>query len=175
MAKIIVIDENYATPNLLVKYLQTVGAGFEVVDLGNYSVEAVYKNLLDNIGNINNSGAITKSIFPAIPKLEKVFKYIELNYQEPISLKEVAQFVGYSDAYLTDLVGKLSGKTVNEWIAERRLAEARNLLLKTNRSVHDIALAVGYQTPNYFFKQFRNYHNASPKAWKQTHSNHSSC
>ncbi len=54
---------------------------------------------------------MNESIFPAIPKLEEVFKYIELNYQEPISLKEVAQSVGYSGAYLSYLVRNLTGST----------------------------------------------------------------
>ncbi len=168
--KIIVLDDNSATQNVLAKCLQT--AGCEVVDLGNQSV----KNLLDSIGNVNNSEVkTTESIFPTIPKLREVFKYIELNYQEPISLREVAQSVGYSGAYLSYLVGKLTGKTVNEWIVERRLTQARDLLLKTNLSVDKIAASVGYQTTNHFFKQFRDYHKTSPKAWKQTCNNNPSC
>lgn len=75
MTKIIVIEENSAEQNLLVKHLQT--AGCEVVDLGNHPVN----NLLDKIKNVNYSEfAMTKSIFPTIPKLEEVFQFIELNY-----------------------------------------------------------------------------------------------
>lgn len=67
MAKILVIEES-VNQNLLVNSFYT--AGIEVVDLGNHSVEII-KNLLNNIGNINNSELMmNESIFPAIPKLE---------------------------------------------------------------------------------------------------------
>lgn len=170
MAKILAVEENSINQNLLFNCLQT--AGIQVVDLGDYSVEII-QSLLKNIDDIDNGELmLSKSIFPSIPKLEEVFKYIELNYQEPISLKEVAQSVGYSGAYLSCLVRNLTGKTVNDWITERRLAQARDLLLKTNLSVYEIAISVGYQTPNHFFKQFRDYHHVSPKVWKQKHYNH---
>ncbi|MCA1991846.1 MAG: PAS domain S-box protein, partial [Coleofasciculus sp. S288] len=76
------------------------------------------------------------------PSLTKVFRFIETNYQNPIGLKEVAQAVGYSAAYLTNLVQQETGRTVNQWIAEYRMTEARLLLLKTNQSVTQIAVAV---------------------------------
>lgn len=107
------------------------------------------------------------SIFPSIPRLHKVFEFIELNFHQNISLKEVAQAVGYSSAYLTDLVRKITGKTVNNWIIERRLAQAGILLLETNNSVDDIALKVGYQNINHFYCQFRNYYKNTPRAWKE--------
>lgn len=170
MAKILMIEENSVNQNLLVNFFQTTG--IQVVDLGNHSVEII-QSLLNNIDNDNDTAHITnESIFPAIPKLEEVFQYIESNYQEPIGLKEVAQFVGYSGAYLSYLVRNLTGKTLSDWIIERRLTQACNLLLKTDLSVYEIAVSAGYQTPNHFFKQFRDYYKVSPKAWKQTHNNH---
>ena len=167
MAKIIVIEDNLKTQALLVEHLRS--GGFDVINSGNDFIEAnfVQKKLLNNVSKF----MIDESIFPAIPKLTEVFNFIESNYQKKISLKEVAQFVGYSRPYLTNLVGNLTGKTVNCWIIERRLARARNLLLTTNLPVEKIASDVGYQTVNHFFKQFRSYYNTSPKAWKQTYSN----
>lgn len=107
------------------------------------------------------------SIFPSISRLCEVFEFIELNYHQPISLKEVAQSVGYSAAYLTDLVRRLTGKTVNDWIIERRIAQASILLLSTNNSVNQIALQVGYQNINHFYCQFRNYHSTTPRTWRE--------
>jgi AraC family transcriptional regulator len=82
-------------------------------------------------------------------------------------LKEVARAVGYSSAYLTDLVRKLTGKTVNDWIIERRITQACKLLLETNVSVHQIALQVGYQNMNHFYCQFRDYYKTTPRAWRE--------
>jgi AraC-like DNA-binding protein len=110
---------------------------------------------------------IPQSIFPSIPRLRDIFEFIELNYHQSIKLKEVAQAVGYSSAYLTDLVRKMTGKTVNNWIIERRIAEARRLLLETEDSIEKIAFKIGYQNLNHFYSQFRNYHKNTPRAWRK--------
>jgi AraC-like DNA-binding protein len=95
-----------------------------------------------------------------------VFNFIENNYQDAVSLMEVAQFVGYSPAYLTDLVRRQTGRTVQAWIIERRLTEACRLLQGTNHSASQIAQMSGYQTPGYFFRQFRQRYGTTPQAWR---------
>lgn len=106
--------------------------------------------------------------FPDCPKLTQVFEYIEANYDRAITLNDVAQKVGYSKAYLTDLVKRQTGKTVQRWIIKRRMEEACSLLLDTDRSAHQIAEAVGYNDKNYFFYQFRQHYATTPQAWRQT-------
>ena len=96
-----------------------------------------------------------------------VFDFIELNYHQNIKSKEVAQTVGYSSAYLTDLVKRMTGKTVNEWIIERRVAQAKYLLLETDKSIESIAFEIGYQNLNHFYRQFRIYCCKTPRAWRE--------
>ncbi|MBR8836642.1 MAG: response regulator [Stigonema ocellatum SAG 48.90 = DSM 106950] len=109
-----------------------------------------------------------KPIFPSDPHLSKVFQFIEENYHQPISLCDVAVAVGYSSAYLTDLVRRHTGKTVNHWIVERRMAAARTLLLlEANLCANQIAEAVGYQHEGHFFRQFRQHHGTTPQAWRK--------
>lgn len=106
------------------------------------------------------------SIFPTNPNLSEVFQFIEANYQQPITLCDVAQAVGYSPAYLTDLVRRQTGKTVNQWIVERRMEEVCRLLVETNQTANEIALSVGYQNDGHFFRQFRQYHGTTPQVWR---------
>lgn len=106
------------------------------------------------------------SIFPNSPKLNDVFQFIETNYYKSITLCDVAQAIGYSSAYLTDLVRRQTGKTVNQWIVERRIAEARRLLLDTDQTANEIAMSVGYQNEAHFFRQFRQYHGTTPQVWR---------
>ena len=164
MTNILVSDEHPETKNLLIKCLET--AGFEIIGTEN---GLVIVRLADEISTINESkrSNTPQSIFPSIPRLLEVFEFIELNYHQSIKLKEVAQAVGYSPAYLTDLVRKLTGKTVNNWIVERRIAEASILLLETNFSVEQIAFNIGYQNINHFYCQFRNYYQNTPGAWRE--------
>jgi YesN/AraC family two-component response regulator len=107
--------------------------------------------------------------FPNVAELQDIFNYIETNYKSEITLSDVAQAVGYSPAYLTNRVKHETGRTINAWIIERRLVEARSLLLETNWSVEQIANAVGYLNASYFFRQFRQYQGTTPKAWREEH------
>ena len=111
----------------------------------------------------------SQSIFPACFQLNKVFQFIESNYHEPINLGDVALAVGYSPAYLTNLVKRQSGQTVHCWIVERRMAEARSLLLKTDEPVNQIAANVGYPDSGHFIRQFRQLYKMPPKVWRNTH------
>jgi YesN/AraC family two-component response regulator len=106
------------------------------------------------------------SIFPSDIALKQVFEFIEAHFRESISLRDVAGAVGYSSAYLTNLVKKQTGKTVNCWIVERRMAEAESLLENVDCSIEKIAETLGYQNINHFFRQFRQYHNTTPQAWR---------
>lgn len=165
MINILVIDAESQTKELLIKCLST--AGFEVISTENglIHVQLAPKELSTTESSTKSN--TQESIFPSIPRLREVFEFIESNYHQPISLKEVAKAVGYSAAYLTDLVRRLTGKTVNDWIIERRLAQARTLLLSTNDSVNQIALQVGYQNINHFYCQFRDYYKNTPCAWRE--------
>ena len=165
MTDILVSDAETKTKNLLMKCLET--AGFEVIITENGLINVHLKQEELSTTNESNFANTEKSIFPSIPRVREVFDFIELNYHQSISLKEVAQAVGYSSAYLTDLVRHLTGKTVNNWIIERRLAQASTLLLETKDSVEQIALKVGYQNINHFYCQFRNYYKNTPRAWRE--------
>lgn len=114
-----------------------------------------------------------KRLLQSRPLLNSVFTFIEAHYQDSISLKEVAEAVGRSPAYLTDLVRRETGKTVLSWIVERRMAEARRLLLETGESVEQIAEAVGYLDRRHFSRQFLRFHEVTPQAWRRTHQSKS--
>lgn len=110
--------------------------------------------------------ATPESIFPSDSKLSQVFHFIEVNYNQSITLKDVAQAVGYSPAYLTNLIRRQTGQTVQRWIIERRMAAARSLLLETDQVVTQIAAQVGYHHVVHFFRQFRQIHGTTPQAWR---------
>ncbi len=165
MTNILVNDEHPETKNLLIECLKT--AGFKVIGTENGLVSVQLADEKFSTLSESKKSNTQKSIFPSITRLREVFEFIELNYHQNIKLKEVAQAVGYSSAYLTDLVRRLTGKTVNNWIIERRIVEASTLLLETNYSVEQIALDVGYQNINHFYCQFRNYYQNTPRAWRE--------
>lgn len=109
------------------------------------------------------------SIFPAVPRLHKLFEFIEAHYHESITLEDVARAVGYSPAYLTSLARLHTGQTVQQWIVERRMVAARALLLETDLQIVQIAAKIGYHHAVHFFRQFRKLHGTSPRAWRSIH------
>jgi YesN/AraC family two-component response regulator len=112
-----------------------------------------------------------KSTFPSNSLLDEVFNFIEENFHHQITLSDVAIEVGYSSTYLTNLVRRQTGQTVQNWIIEYRMTAARNLLLTTDETVETIAVKIGYQNVAHFFRQFRQHHKTTPHAWRREHRN----
>ncbi|MBD2518816.1 response regulator [Nostoc sp. FACHB-973] len=112
----------------------------------------------------------TTNFYPTSSRLSKVFQFIEDNYHQQISLSDVAQAAGYSNAYLTHLVKRQTKRTVHDWIVERRMTQARSLLLNTDESVNQIATKVGYLDAGYFIRSFRQIHKLPPKEWRNASS-----
>jgi AraC-like DNA-binding protein len=100
------------------------------------------------------------------PLLHRVFDYIDANYKRPIALADVAKAVKLSRAYLTNTVRKETGRTVGDWIAERRMAEARRLLHVTDLSVAQVARVVSYTDAGYFTRLFKRLHGVTPVTWR---------
>ena len=105
------------------------------------------------------------------PQIKEVFDFIEAHYHEAISLRDVAKELGFSPTYLTELVKRETGKTVNRWIIKRRLTAACTLLLETTNSIESIAESVGYNNLTHFFNQFRKHYSNTPNVWRKTNRN----
>jgi AraC-like DNA-binding protein len=112
----------------------------------------------DVIGDLRRSG---ESL------LAEVFTAIDRHPGEPLSLRDVARELGMTPGHLTTVVRRRTGRTVQEWIIERRMGEARTLLAETDLSIAEIARRVGMSDPGYFSRQFRRIHGASPREWRR--------
>jgi AraC-like DNA-binding protein len=99
--------------------------------------------------------------------LADVFAVIERRYPEELSLRDVAASVSLTPGHLTTTVRRKTGRTVVEWITERRMTEARLLLTGTTLPVAEIARRVGYPDAGYFGRTFRRMHGTSPRQWRQ--------
>lgn len=103
----------------------------------------------------------------AEPLLAEVFDVIERRYPEPLSLREVAEAVRISPGHLTSTVRKRTGRTVQEWITERRMVQARRLLGVTELTISDIGRQVGFPDAGYFARTFGKLHGMSPTSWRR--------
>ena len=101
------------------------------------------------------------------PLLAAVFEAIEQRYHEPISLADVAADLSLTAGHLTTVVRRKTGRTVQQWIAQRRMQQARVLLTETDLTVNAISRRVGYPDTSYFIKRFRAEHAVTPTQWRR--------
>ncbi len=101
------------------------------------------------------------------PLLAAVFDALEQHFRDPVSLSDIAAAVALTPGHLTTLVRRKTGRTVQQWLTERRMQEARRLLTETDLTVAAISRRVGHPDVSYFIKRFRTEHDATPAQWRQ--------
>ena len=89
------------------------------------------------------------------PKLAAVIKLMEENIEEPVSPSVLASDVGMSTRQLERLFRRYMNRSPKRYYMELRLKKARNLLLQTDMSVINVALACGFASPSHFSKCYR--------------------
>lgn len=96
------------------------------------------------------------------PKLSKVIQIMEANIEEPISPAILAKDVGMSTRQLERLFRRYLSRSPKRYYMELRLQKARNLLMQTDMSVINVALACGFASPSHFSKCYRSHYNTTP-------------
>ncbi len=96
------------------------------------------------------------------PKLSQVILMMEKNIEEPISPSILAKDVGMSTRQLERLFRRYLSRSPKRYYMELRLHKARNLLMQTDMSVINVALACGFASPSHFSKCYRAHYNTTP-------------
>jgi len=120
--------------------------------------------LLVRLGRLRPGGPAAPDVEPL---LAAVLGVVDDRFHEPISLRDVAEAVGLTPGHLTSAIGRRTGRTVQQWITERRMQEARRLLADTDLTVAEIAGRVGYREAGYFIRRFRTAHGVPPATWRR--------
>lgn len=84
-----------------------------------------------------------------------VIKHVEQNYFRKIALKELAALTFLNEYYLLKLFKKHTGYTPGEYINKFRLDYSKQLLVKPEMTIEQIALFLGFNTHSYFSKLFK--------------------
>ncbi|OIQ75726.1 HTH-type transcriptional regulator CdhR [mine drainage metagenome] len=96
------------------------------------------------------------------PKLSQVIQMMETAIEEPISPADLAEDVGMSTRQLERLFRRYLNRSPKRYYMELRLQKARNLLMQTDMSVINVALACGFASPSHFSKCYRAHYNTTP-------------
>ncbi len=93
---------------------------------------------------------------------------MESNIEEPITLEELSGFVGVSRRQLERLFRKYLNCVPTRYYMNLRLKHARQLLLQTNKSIIDVALACGFVSAPHFSKCYRDFFGMPPRDERRT-------
>lgn len=100
-------------------------------------------------------------------KLNKAFQFIEENYKDPISLKEVAYASGFSEYYFSRLFNDVTEKTFSTYLNEIRIRKAEKILSKDDASITDAAHEAGFNSMVTFNRMFKKIVGCTPTAYKK--------
>jgi transcriptional regulator GlxA family with amidase domain len=104
------------------------------------------------------------------PKLSRVIQMMEQNIEEPISPAILAKDVGMSTRQLERLFRRYLSRSPKRYYMELRLQKARNLLMQTDMTVINVALACGFASPSHFSKCYRSHYDTTPYRERGSHA-----
>lgn len=101
--------------------------------------------------------------------LKEAISYIEMNFQNDISVEDIAAVCGLNRSYFGKIFKDAVGKSPQEFLMNYRMIKATELLRLTKLSVQDIGNAVGYPNALHFSRAFKNTYGVSPRTWRNQH------
>lgn len=104
----------------------------------------------------------------SIRSIQKAVQYIEEHYEHPITLEEIAEHVQLSSNYFSNLFKKATDTTFVDYLTNKRIEKAKELLLDLNYTVYQIATQVGYGDARYFSRVFKSTVGQTPTQYRNS-------
>ena len=101
--------------------------------------------------------------------IKEALSYIEQNFQNNITIEDVASVCGINRSYLGKIFKKNTGQSPQEFLMNYRMVKAAELLKLTSLSIADIGSAIGYENQLHFSRAFKNIYGVSPREWRNQH------
>ena len=102
-----------------------------------------------------------------LEQITTVMHYIDTHYSQKLSLSELSEVVHMSPSYLSHIFSKTTGFSLWDYIISRRIDQAKQLLLSTDRKILDIAFECGFQNSVHFNKCFRSQTGLTPSEYRE--------
>jgi AraC family transcriptional regulator len=114
---------------------------------------------------------VTPGMFASCGRLPKsrlnmVYEYVEANLSRDISLSALASTAAMSPFYFARIFKQTTGITPHQYVVQRRIERAKELLRDPNISVFEVGIRVGYLDPKHFRDLFRRVVRATPTEYR---------
>lgn len=121
---------------------------------------------------INSNESIIRSSVTVNSNDEKLLNQVVRITEEKMddvefSINYLSKEIGISSVYLNKKITQITGKTTSEYVRYLRMRRAGDLLLKTQKSISEIAYEVGYSIPKYFSKHFKEEFGILPSEYRK--------
>ncbi len=101
------------------------------------------------------------------PLTRKIMGYIHANLKKKITLDNIGELTYFSPVYCDTVFKRETGKSIIEYLLDKRIEEAKNLLLEGALTLSQISESVGFGDYNYFFRMFKKRTGYTPSAYKR--------
>lgn len=98
--------------------------------------------------------------------MKEALSFIEQNFQNNISVEDIASSCGLNRSYFGKIFHESIGKSPQDFLISYRMSKAGELLKLTDLSIADIGNAVGYPNQLHFSRAFKNVYGISPRNWR---------
>lgn len=99
--------------------------------------------------------------------IREATSFIEQNFQNDISVEDIAAFCNLDRSYFGKIFRDAVGKSPQEFLISYRMTKAAELLKLTELSINDISNAVGYPNQLHFSRAFKKTYGIPPRQWRQ--------
>ncbi len=140
------------------RYVSTVEHVSSAAELAQLNA-TMYDDFVQRVHKIRSGGELSSAI-------QSCCSYIDLHLGEKLSMKVLADQVGYADYYLAQKFKKEMGMTVAQYIKKARVERAKLLLRSSNQSVASIADSLGFCNTSYFSEAFRSLTGMTPLEYR---------
>ncbi|MDR6723188.1 YesN/AraC family two-component response regulator [Paenibacillus amylolyticus] len=103
--------------------------------------------------------------------ISAVKAYIRDNISGDLTLDHVSEQVFISPKYLSKIFKEETGIVYSEYVTNQRMERARELIAMREFTIEQVASTVGYRTPAYFIKKFKEIHGCTPKNFMRSLTN----
>ncbi len=97
-----------------------------------------------------------------------IHEYIEANLHGDLSLNRLADLVYLTPFYVSRLYKQITHRSISDYIADKRVAAAKQLLGETPLKIHEVGMRIGYDSPAYFTRFFKKMTRMTPQEYRDS-------